>query len=440
MLAPAVVSVALAAAPGAPPAPLPREDPIAPVLIALTVILLGAKLGGEIFERIGRPAVLGELIVGILLGNLDYLFGVGIFENLRSGPAHDLLVIFAGLGAVVLLFEVGLATSVQEMLRVGVSATLVATAGVIAPWILGTAVAVLLLPGATFASHLFLGATLTATSVGITARVFKDLGRIESPEARIILGAAVIDDVLGLIVLAVVSGIVVQGAVGVADVSRIMIGSTLFLFGAVLLGGRFAPVIAGYLASFRVRGMKLITALSICFAMAWLAGAIGLAPIVGAFAAGLVLEEAHFVRFDKDKPLKDLLEPFSSFFVPIFFVVMGIEVHLEAFADARVLGIAAAITLAAILGKQVCGIVALGRDLDRVIIGFGMIPRGEVGLIFASIGRSLGVVDDSLYAVCVVMVISTTLIAPFLLQWRMRRTDRSASREVPIGGPRPPLP
>ncbi len=306
-----------------------------PILMALIVILLGAKLGGEIFERMGQPAVLGELIAGVLIGNVDLLLGTHIFTALRSGPVHELLPIFAGLGAVILLFEVGLETSIPKLMSVGVSATRVAVVGVVAPWILGCLVSYFLNPGAAIQSHIFVGAILTATSVGITARVFKDLNRLETGEARIILGAAVIDDVLGLMILAVVSGMVTTGELSLAAVTRVIVVSGLFLAVAILLGGRLASLVTRYLGLFRVRGMKVITALLICFVFAWVAGLIGLATIVGAFAAGLILEEATFKRFSKDRPLRELLAPFSSFFVPIFFVLMGIDVRLEAFADPR---------------------------------------------------------------------------------------------------------
>jgi Kef-type K+ transport system membrane component KefB len=403
-----------------------HHEPVMPILIALTVILLGARFGGEIFARMGQPAVLGELIAGVFIGNLDYMLGTDLFHAVLTGPARDLLPIFAGLGAVVLLFEVGLETSLDQMLKVGGSAGLVAAVGVVVPWLLGYAVSAMLIPEGGFQAHLFVGAILTATSVGITARVFKDMGRLETREARVILGAAVLDDILGLIILAVVSGMVTSGAVSFGAVLRIVVVSILFLGTAVLLGGRLAGFISNWFGTFRVPGMKLITALLICFGLSYLAGVIGLATIVGAFAAGLILEETTFRKFSKDRPLHELLDPFSSFFVPIFFVLMGIAVRLEAFADPKAIGLAAAITVAAIVGKQVCGLVVRGPGLDRVSIGLGMIPRGEVGLIFASIGRALGVVDDTLYAACVIMVIVTTFVAPVALQFRLRRAGATA--------------
>ena len=393
-----------------------HHDRVAPFLLGLVVILVAAKLGGELFERIRQPAVLGELVAGVLIGNLDFLTGIGLFADLRTDPFID---IFARVGVVVLLFEVGLETQVGDMMKVGASSLLVATLGVIVPMILGFVVGETLLPEASRNAHLFLGATLAATSVGITARVLKDMGRVKDRESQIILGAAVIDDVLGLILLAVVSGIVTAGTVSFWEIARITAVSVLFLAGSILIGGRFVRGFAHYNSRMRVRGMKLITALTFCFGMAYLADLAGLAPIIGAFAAGLVLKEAMFERFGPQRPLDELLEPLTTFFVPIFFVLMGIQVRLEAFGDPRVLMLGGALTFAAILGKQVCSLGVLERGLDRISVGVGMIPRGEVGLIFASIGRALGVVNDAVFAAVVMMVIVTTFITPPALRLTM---------------------
>jgi Kef-type K+ transport system membrane component KefB len=398
-----------------------HHDPVAPVVLGLVVILLGAKFGGELFERIGQPAVLGELVVGVLIGNLDYLTGLGFFSGLRGDAYID---IFARVGVIVLLFEVGLETRISDMVRVGPSSTLVAILGIVAPMILGALVGVAFLPDASSDTHLFIGAIMAATSVGITARVLKDLGRLKDRESQIVLGAAVIDDVLGLIILAVVSGMVATGSITLASTARITTVSLAFLFVAVLIGHRFVRIFISYISRMRVRGMKIITALVFCFAMAYMADLVGLATIVGAFAAGLVLEEAAFERMGKQKPLHDLLEPFTTFFVPIFFVLMGIQVRLETFADPRVLGLAGAFTVAAILGKQVCSLGVVERGLDRISVGVGMIPRGEVGLIFASIGRQLGVVDDVLFGATVIMVVVTTFITPPTLKWTLARYGR----------------
>jgi Kef-type K+ transport system membrane component KefB len=273
--------------------------------------------------------------------------------------------------------------------------------------------------------HMFVGAVLCATSVGITARVFKDLGRLQTREAQIILGAAVIDDVLGLIVLAVVSGVISSAELGqpvqLTALARLT-GLALGFLGGSLLAGKFlVPKLLGGLARARTSGVMLVSALVLAFGLAYLARAAGLAAIVGAFAAGLLLEEVHFRRFREEITIHMLIRPISTLLVPIFFVLMGIQVRLETFANPSVLGVAAGLTVAAILGKQVCGLGVVMKGVDRLTIGAGMIPRGEVGLIFASIGKGLGVVDSATFSAIVIMVIITTLIAPPALKWTLAR-------------------
>src|SRR5438552_12411788 len=279
---------------------LPVADPVAPVLLALAAILAGAKLGGDLAERIGQPAVLGELVVGILLGNLD-LVGVPWFRSVAADHTIDVL---AGLGVVLLLFEVGLESTVRDMLKVGGRSLLVAVLGVVTPWILGWGVGAWLLPDSSPYVHAFLGAVLTATSVGITARVLKDLDATRSVEAQIILGAAVIDDVLGLVILAVVSGVIIavdQGGQGISlvEIAGISAKALGFLAAAMLLGVLFSRRIFRIAARVRIRGILLTSALIFCFLFSYLAALADLAPVVGAFAAGLLLEPTHFDRFDE---------------------------------------------------------------------------------------------------------------------------------------------
>jgi len=406
-----------------------HHDPIAGLGLALALILLLAKIGGEFAARMGQPAVLGELVVGVVLGNLG-LAGIDAAEGLKSDVHLDML---AGLGVLVLLFEVGLESTVGEMLRVGWAAMRVALLGVLAPFVLGWAVGAWLLPGQGPYVHAFLGATLCATSVGITARVLKDLGRDKSPDARIILGAAVIDDVLGLIVLAAVSGMIAAagggGALSAVAIAGIVAKASAFLFGSLALGVYLAPLLFSLAARLRTPGVLLALGLSLCFLLSWLADRVGLASIVGAFAAGLILEDVHYRQFvDRGEPgLERLLQPLAAFLVPIFFVLMGMKTDLRAFAEPGVLGLAVALTLAAVLGKQACGLGVGRREADRLTIGFGMIPRGEVGLIFANIGLALTlggrpVIDRSTFSAVIVMVILTTMATPPLLAWRLRRT------------------
>lgn len=415
------------------PSPAPG-DPVAAVVLALAVILVGAKLGGDLAVRIGQPAVLGELVIGILLGNLD-LFGVGWFRGLAGDPTIGIL---AQIGVVLLLFQVGLESTVRDMLRVGVPSLLVATLGVITPFALGWGVGALLLPHETWYAHAFLGATLTATSVGITARVLTDLGKGTTPEARVIVGAAVIDDVMGLVILAVVSGIIIGVDRGqplsLAQTGLVLVKATLFLFGALGLGVVLSPRLFALASRLRGQDVLLAVALAVCFVLAYLASAIGLAAIVGAYAAGLILEDVHFKDFTQrgERHLRELIAPIASFLVPVFFVVMGLKVDLRAFAHPEVLGLAALLIVAAIAGKQACALGAVGGGLDRLSVGIGMIPRGEVGLIFASIGSTLTiagqpVVTPSVFAAVVIMVVVTTLVTPPALSWSLGRGARRAS-------------
>mgnify|MGYP001329822570 CR=1 FL=1 len=409
-----------------------HSDPVASVVLSLVVILIGAKCGGDVATRIGQPAVLGELICGLVLGNIT-LLGFPGFDNIKSDPFIDML---ARIGVLLLLFEVGLESTVGQMLKVGASSFLVAFLGVATPFILGWGVGAWLLPEESIYVHAFLGATLTATSVGITARVLKDLGRSQSDEARIILGAAVIDDVLGLVILAVVTGIITAADRG-GTLSYSAIALTLgkamgFLVIALVLGVYVSPMLFSLASKLRPHGVLLATALALCFFFSWLADSIGLAPIVGAFAAGLTLEEVHYRDFrDRgEHQLEELIHPISSFLVPVFFVVMGMRTDLRSFAEPGVLGLAAALTGAAILGKQACSLGVIGRGIDRLSVGIGMIPRGEVGLIFANIGLTLTVgghrvINEVTFSAAVAMVIVTTMITPPALKWTLGRWSRT---------------
>ncbi|HEX8709656.1 MAG TPA: cation:proton antiporter [Pyrinomonadaceae bacterium] len=404
------------------------------VLLGVAVILIAAKLGGEVFERFGQPAVLGELIIGILIGNLS-LAGLTAAEPLKTDVIINAL---AELGVIILLFEVGLESNLGEMLEVGWSSLAVAVAGVVVPFLLGWGVAAYFIPGEARLGHIFIGATLSATSVGITARVLKDMKRLQTRESRIILGAAVIDDVLGLLILAVVAGSIKAtasgGALSVADVAIIAGKSVAFLVGAVAVGHYLTPQLFQRAGRFESRGVLLALSIAFCFLLAWAAAMVGLAPIVGAFAAGLVLDEVHFETFPErgKQDLQRLITPVSTVLVPIFFVLMGLKVELGAFARPDLLGFAAALTLAAIIGKQVCSLAVMERGLNRLAVGLGMIPRGEVGLIFAGIGATLmlpnaegvnePVISPGTFGVVVIMVIVTTLVTPPALKWALART------------------
>ena len=402
-------------------------------LIGVTVMLVSAKVGGELFERLGQPSVLGELLAGIVLGNL-VIFGYSGAERLKTDVT---IVALAELGVIILLFEVGLESDLKEMIEVGRSSLVVAVLGVVAPFLLGWAVSSYFIPEEAKLGHVFIGATLCATSVGITARVFKDLGKLTTREARIILGAAVIDDVLGLLILAVVAGAIRAEAAGttlvVFDIVAIALKAILFLVLAIVIGHLAVPRLLRGAGRFESRGVLLTLAISFCLLLAWAATKVGLAPIVGAFAAGLILDEVHYKpRHGRtERKLDDLLQPVSTVLVPIFFVLMGTKVDLRLFIRFDVLGFALVLTIAAIIGKQICSLGVLEPNVDRLSVGLGMIPRGEVGLIFAAIGATLmlptvsgvaePVINSATFSAVVIMVVVTTLITPFALKWSLNR-------------------
>jgi Kef-type K+ transport system membrane component KefB len=450
-------------------------DPVAPILIALTLIGLSAAVGGWLVQKIGQPAVLGELLVGILIGNLayrlhepvitvvregdrvreiaNYAFSYGVSlvgaaqavlprgpETMRvlaalgqAGPRAVSVYMFidglSRLGVIFLLFLVGLETSVSEMRRVGHRAVSVAVVGVACPLILGLGAMELMMPGSSLAHDLFIGGILTATSVGITARVFHDLGRTQSTEARIILGAAVVDDILGLLVLAVVTGLVVRGTVSFWGIASITGKAILFLLGSIVAGLWLTPRLVPRIRRMGFRNVRLLFGLGLAFVLSWLASWIGLATIIGAFAAGLILERFFTHELEDEHSLRDLLSPVESLVVPVFFVLMGLQVRLETFLNWHAVALAAMFTLAAIVGKLVAG-PAAGRGVGWLSVGIGMLPRGEVGLIFASIGRALGVVDSTVFSAAVLMIIVTTLLTPPLLGLTMLRVAPEPNRSA----------
>jgi Kef-type K+ transport system membrane component KefB len=419
------------AMPSGPAAESGHGGPVVPVLLGLVVILMAAKLGGELFERLGQPAVLGELIFGMVLGNLA-LLGYGGLDFLRTDQGLEIL---AQLGVILLLFQVGLESNVKEMLSVGWSSLLVALLGVIAPFFLGWGVSAWMLPEEETLAHVFIGATLCATSVGITARVLADLGKLSARESKIILGAAVIDDVLGLVILSVVVGTITAANTGgslEAFDALVIIGKALaFLVGAILIGGWLSRHVFRLASFFQIKGMLLALSLGACFVLAYLADRIGLATIVGAFAAGLILDGVRYRDLGErtKHSIEELIHPIAGFLVPIFFVLMGVRVDLSTFARVEVLGFAAVLSIAAILGKMICAAGVLERRLDRLSVAVGMVPRGEVGLIFAGIGAQLvlhgeRVIPPPVFAAVVVMVIVTTLITPPALKVTLARGEK----------------
>ena len=405
-------------------------DPIVFGLIAL--VLISAKLVGELFVRLRQPSVMGELIAGVILGNLGlagYML-LGDEPGLRVDANLELL---AEVGVIILLFEVGLESNLSELARTGVTSLVVAIVGVIAPVALGYGVHAILVTDASWHTHLFVGAVLAATSVGITARVLQELGKIDSPTGRVILGAAVIDDVLGLVLLAVVTGIVGSAAGGasleVIDVAIIAGKALGFLGLAVLLGRPASRHLFWFARLLEIHGLLVAISLAFCMLLAWGSAAVGLHPIVGAFAAGLVLDEVHYRNVQhREKGLEHAIEDIGAFLVPIFFVVTGAKVDIMVLGDTSILLLAGLLTLVAIVGKQACSAVAFGTGVNRLAVGIGMIPRGEVGLIFANVGAATllagaPVIDPSTYAAVVVMVMVTTMVTPPFLAMALRSKE-----------------
>ena len=437
-------------------------DPAAPIICWITIIFFFGVMGRYLAKKVNCPGVLGELLMGILVGNVCYFFGMPLAIVLREGPAiFDIMTaVFSGMplaqavssiipdahyanqvlsvlsshdgtdlfkvsyvvdtfsryGVIFLLFMVGLESSVAELKTTGRASFQVAIIGVIAPMLLGLLVTVFLMPTASFQADLFVAATLSATSIGITARVLKDMNKLRTREAKTILGAAMIDDILGLIILAIVSSIVIHGVIDVGAVSRVMALASVFFIGALWMGPWILQKTIRLFHSFEPWEAKLFTAFLFLMSLAWLASLIQLATIIGAFVAGLIIHDGFFESSDSRQAkfslnIQTLVAPLEAILAPLFFMLIGIQVKLETFFHGPVLLVAFGLIVAAILGKLISGLGANQRD-DRLLIGIGMLPRGEVGLVFASIGRTLGVISDDLFAAIILMVIITTLVAP----------------------------
>ena len=379
--------------------------------LVLAAILAAAKLFGEAAERIGQPAVLGELLAGVLLGGS----ALGIVP--AGGPEAEVIHVLAELGVLLLLFEIGLETDLREMFRVGPAALAVAVVGITLPFAFGF-LYWRYVPHATSGSGdlttaaIFVGATLTATSVGITARVLSDLGRMRTVEARIIIGAAVIDDVLGLVILSVVSAVAAGASVSLLGISRTLAIAVGFLVVAVVIGRFLAPRLFDVIVRMRVRYVLVVASVAFALGLAALAGLVGSALIIGAFAAGLILSGTN--QFDT---IEHEVRPVASIFTPIFFVSVGSSLNLALLnpstPEARAtLLMAGAITVLAVIGKIAAGWAAPWTRFRRLVVGVGMVPRGEVGLIFADIGRRSGVLGDEAFGAILLMVMVTTFIAP----------------------------
>ena len=368
------------------------------LLLGLVLVWLAAKLAGEGMERIGQTAVLGELLAGVLIGP-------GVLGLIHES---EVLHALAELGVLILLFEVGLESDLDELLRAGLQATLVALVGVILPFAAGYGAMQWL--GYSAIVAVFVGATLTATSVGITARVLADLGRLQDPAANVVLGAAVVDDILGLIILAVVTGAAQTGGVSAGAVALLSGKAVVFLVVALLLGLRLAPTLVGWIGRLRARGTLVVYSLVFAMSLAAVADLIGLATIIGAFAAGLIL-----AKTDRRAHIEERIKPVADLFVPVFFVTVGMKVEpamLDPFTPGGGFGVAMLLTGLAVASKLAAGLAVYAPGVRRWPVGVGMVPRGEVGLIFAGAGLAVGVIAADLYSALVVAVMLTTFVAP----------------------------
>lgn len=423
------------------------SDPIdARSFLFIAILLIGAKTS-SLIEKIGQPAILGELLLGLVLGNLR-LIGIDFFEAVKIDQ-HVLF--FAELGVIILLFQIGLESNIGEMVKVGPRVMLVALIGVVVPFVLGAFVAgPLLMPGLELHVYLMIGGALTATSVAIAASIFRDMKLLDSQEARIILGAAVFDDVLALIAFSIVMAIGTVGSISSGEVAGIFGESFLFLFGAVILGRYTAAPIGQLLSKINSGvGMKFGLAVTFCLLFAYFAHSAGLSPIIGAFAAGLVLDQVHFrffqdpaivadlkacvqdetgpvrdsiikvVELHSEKHVEDLMNPLYHFFTPIFFVLTGMSVKLDTLFDKHILLTALILTAVAVFGKLVSGLGA--GAAKKMVVGVGMVPRGEVGLVFAMAGHSSGILPAEVFSVLVLMVIITTLVTPPMLSYLLKK-------------------
>lgn len=381
-------------------------------LIDIVLLLLAAQLTGWLFQRFKQPAVIGELVAGILVGP----------SLLGFVQETELLTFLAELGAIFLLFLVGIETRLKNIVEVGTEALAVAFLGVILPFVSGYYFGVYM--GFGFVANLFIGTAMVATSVGITARVLQELNVLSRSYSRIILGAAVIDDVLGLIVLAVVSGIAVAGAVQVMAISKLIILSLAFVGGAALLVPLMQRIPMDKIPFRTPLGFAVVFGVGMATLSAW----IGLAPIVGAFFAGMLVAEIK-----EDHDIENPVHGISVLLTPIFFAVVGLQLDLAALTKPVILIAGSVLSILAILGKLVGGVGAIKRGIrEATVVGMGIVPRGEVGLIVAAIGLSSGAVNDQEYALVLFVVVVTTLIAPLFLRPLIAWCE---AEEKPLGEP-----
>ncbi len=377
-----------------------------PQLLGLLAVMLGAaKLGGASAKAIGQPSVLGELVAGVFLGSSV----LGLVD-----PGVEVVHFLSELGVVILLFAIGLETDLKKLLRVGGASAAVAVAGVVLPFALGYGVCHAM--GLANLVAIMAGAALTATSVGITARVLSDLGRLQEPESQVVLGAAVLDDIVGLVILTVVVGLSQGESVTLAGVAMTTGVAFGFLVATLVLGSFVVPPLFRLGGRIDLPGTSIILAIMLAFGLAWLADRAGSAVIIGAFAAGILL-----ARTPRAHEIEKGVTVLGHFFVPLFFVSVGAAVDVRVFnpldpANHQTLVLGGLLIIAAVASKFLSGYAPFWFQGKKSVIGAGMIPRGEVGLIFAQMGLASGVLDAGLFGAVTLMVMVTTFVAPPLLK------------------------
>jgi Kef-type K+ transport system membrane component KefB len=374
-------------------------------LISLASILFFAKVFGEIALKLGQNAIIGELLAGVFVG--PSVFGVVCETPVLSNISE--------LGAIILLFEVGLSIDIKEFLKSSGWAVAVAFVGVIAPYFLGYFV--FLCFGLTDMQAVFAGAVLAATSVGVTTRVFMDLKCLKTEEAKIVLGAAVIDDIIGLTILAIVLKLVAGETVGFGTVACISGKAVLFLVLSVIAGVLIMPTIFKFISKMRQSYIISVMGLVFCLILSALSTKIEFAPIVGAFVAGLVLS-----TIKQSEEIKKAIKPIYAVFVPVFFVLMGTKVDISTFnpfvaANREILVLTSILFVIAFVGKTVAGFAVLKKGINKLLIGVSMVPRGEVGLIFADIGLKNNVFEMRDYSALVAVMMLTTFVTPIILRY-----------------------
>lgn len=410
--------------------------------LMFATLLIAGKIGNFV-EKFGQPAVIGELFAGIVLAAGSY-FGIHFFGDIIG---NNVIAFIAQFGALLLLFSIGLESNLAEMKKVGLRALLVALIGVVVPFGLGAFILTpLFFEGASFNTQLFVGASLVATSVGITASVFRSLGIEKTRAAKTVIGAAVIDDVLGLLVLAIVSSLAAGEQLSASGVGILVVKAFGFLAGALILGGVLAKPLSKLFSKIHTGlGMKVTLAVGFALVFGYLAELFGLEPIIGAFAAGLMLDAVHFdsfadsavikdlksidlkskadreavselIRHHRHASIEDLVNNIGYIFIPIFFVYAGLQIDFGSLLQPNLYVIAVIVSVVATLGKLVAGFAAQGSMREKMLVGFSMVPRGEVGLVFAATGSSLGVLNADEFSVIVLVIIITTFIAPFAIK------------------------